>query len=49
MENSKEKPSFDYAAFRPHAITRLLTGDKELAGKDGLPTPLLKDLLDAAL
>jgi hypothetical protein len=27
----------------------MLAGEKELTGKDGLPAPLLKDLLNAAL
>lgn len=43
------KEDFDYAAFRQQAIQRMLAGDKELGGKDGLLAPLLKDLLDAAL
>lgn len=41
--------AFDYAAFRQQAIERMLAGDKELTGKDGVLAPLLKDLLDAAL
>lgn len=40
---------FSYEAFREQTIARMLSGDKELTGKDGLLTPLLKDLLDAAL
>lgn len=50
-ENQPNNPrsEFDYATFREQAITRLLSGDKELTGKDGLLAPLLKDLLDAAL
>jgi putative transposase len=43
------KKEFDYDAFRREAIERMLAGDKELGGKDGLLAPLLKDLLDAAL
>lgn len=43
------KKEFDYQAFRQQAIERMLAGDKELGGKDGVLAPLLKDLLDAAL
>ena len=43
------KEKFDYDAFRQQAIERMLAGDKELGGKDGVLAPLLKDLLDAAL
>lgn len=43
------KEKFDYDAFRQQAISRMLAGDKELGGKDGVLAPLLKDLLDAAL
>lgn len=43
------KDEFDYQAFRQQAIERMLAGDKELTGKDGVLAPLLKDLLDAAL
>lgn len=49
MENTKGEETFDYTAFRQQAIQRMLAGDKELTGKDGLLAPLLKDLLDAAL
>lgn len=49
MEKVKGENGFDYAAFRQEAIARLLGGDKELTGKDGVLAPLLKDLLDAAL
>lgn len=49
MENPKGEENFDYAAFRQQAIQRMLAGDKELTGKDGVLAPLLKDLLDAAL
>ncbi|GAA4459405.1 IS256 family transposase [Nibrella saemangeumensis] len=45
----KGKKDFDYSSFRQEAIQRLLSGDKELTGKDGLLAPLLKDLLDAVL
>lgn len=44
-----KKNGFDYEAFRQEAIAKMLAGDKELTGKDGLLAPLLKDLLDAAL
>ena len=40
---------FDYEVFRQETIAKMLAGDKELTGKDGLLAPLLKDLLDAAL
>jgi len=49
MEKAKGENGFDYAAFRQEAVARLLGGDKELTGKDGVLAPLLKDLLDAAL
>nr|WP_262893416.1 transposase [Spirosoma profusum] len=49
MEPTKQEENFDYATFRQQAIQRMLAGDKELTGKDGLLAPLLKDLLDAAL
>lgn len=49
MENTKGNEKFDYHAFRQQAIDRMLAGDKELTGKDGVLAPLLKDLLDAAL
>lgn len=49
MEKAKGEKGFDYAEFRQQAIARLLSGDKELTGKDGVLAPLLKDLLDAAL
>lgn len=48
MDIKGEEP-FDYAAFRQQAIERMLAGDKELGGKDGVLAPLLKDLLNAAL
>ncbi len=43
------KEQFDYDTFRRQAIERLLSGDKELTGKNGVLAPLLKDLLDATL
>ncbi|GAA4421897.1 IS256 family transposase [Nibrella viscosa] len=45
----KGKKDFDYASFRQEAIQRLMAGDKELTGTDGVLAPLLKDLLDAVL
>lgn len=45
----KGKKEFDYSRFRQEAIQRLLSGDKELTGSDGVLAPLLKDLLDAVL
>lgn len=44
-----KKEPFDYSAFRQQAIARLMSGDKELTGKEGVLAPLLKDLLDAVL
>lgn len=44
-----KKEPFDYSAFRKQAIARLMGGDKELTGKEGVLAPLLKDLLDAVL
>lgn len=49
MDIKGDKNDFDYEAFRPEAIAKMLTGEKELTGKGGLLAPLLKDLLDAAL
>ncbi|QHV95324.1 hypothetical protein GJR95_10005 [Spirosoma endbachense] len=49
METEGKKNGFDYEAFRQTTIAKMLAGDKELTGKDGLLAPLLKDLLDAAL
>lgn len=49
MKKAKGENGFDYNQFRQDAIARLLGGDKELTGKDGVLAPLLKDLLDAAL
>lgn len=49
MEEKQEKKAFDYESFRQQAIDRLMSGDKELGGKDGVLVPLLKDLLDAVL
>lgn len=49
MERTEGKEKFDYDVFRQQAIERMLAGDKELGGKDGVLAPLLKDLLDAAL
>lgn len=43
------KEKFDYATFRQQAIERMLVGDKELTGKNGVLAPMLKDLLDAVL
>jgi putative transposase len=44
-----KKEPFDYSTFRQQAIARLMSGDKELTGKEGVLAPLLKDLLDAVL
>ena len=44
-----KKEPFDYSAFREQAIARLMSGDKELTGKEGVLAPLLKDFLDAVL
>lgn len=43
------KEKFDYEQFRQQAIDRMLSGDKELTGKNGVLAPMLKDLLDAVL
>ena len=44
----EEKPGFDYQRFRQEALTKLQQG-QALGGKDGILTPLIKDLLEAAL
>lgn len=49
MDIKGDKNGFDYEAFRQETIAKMMAGDKELTGKDGLLAPLLKDLLDAAL
>lgn len=49
MNESRGHSGFDYESFRQETIAKMLAGDKELTGKDGLLAPLLKDLLDAAL
>ncbi len=49
MNASRGHSGFDYESFRQETIAKMLSGDKELTGKDGLLAPLLKDLLDAAL
>lgn len=49
MGTTKGEEKFDYDAFRQAAIERMLSGDKELTGKNGVLAPLLKDLLDATL
>ena len=49
MDIKGDKNGFDYEAFRQETIAKMLAGEKELTGKDGLLAPLLKDLLDAAL
>jgi transposase-like protein len=43
-----EKPTFDYQRFREEALAKLQQG-QDLGGKDGILTPLIKDLLEAAL
>lgn len=47
--DTKGEEKFNYETFRQQAIERMLAGDKELGGKDGVLAPLLKDLLDTAL
>ncbi|MBC3789215.1 transposase-like protein [Spirosoma sp. LMG 31448] len=49
MDIKGDKNGFDYEAFRQETIAKMMAGEKELTGKDGLLAPLLKDLLDAAL
>lgn len=49
MDIKGDKNGFDYEAFRQETIAKMLAGENELTGKDGLLAPLLKDLLDAAL
>ncbi len=49
MDIKGDKNGFDYEAFRQETIAKMMAGDKELTGKDGLLAPLLKDLLAAAL
>jgi putative transposase len=49
MDIKGDKNGFDYEAFRQETIAKMMAGDKELTGKEGLLAPLLKDLLDAAL
>lgn len=49
MDIKGDKNGFNYEAFRQETIAKMLAGEKELTGKDGLLAPLLKDLLDAAL
>jgi putative transposase len=48
-QSNQPGSDFDYASFREQAIARMMSGDKELSGRDGLLAPLLKDLLEAAL
>lgn len=43
------KEKFDYDAFRQQAIERMLVGDKEITGNNGVLAPMLKDLLHAVL
>lgn len=49
MDIKGDKNDFDYEAFRQETIAKMLAGEKELTGKNGLLAPLLKDLLNAAL
>ena len=49
MDIKGDKNDFNYEAFRQETIAKLMAGDKELTGKNGLLAPLLKDLLNAAL
>ena len=49
MDIKGDKNGFDYEAFRQETIAKMMAGEKELTGKDGLLAPLLKDLLEAAL
>jgi putative transposase len=44
----KENRVFDYQRFRQEALAKLQQG-QDLGGKDGILTPLIKDLLEAAL
>ena len=44
----REKPEFDYQRFREEALSKLQQG-QDLGGKDGILTPLIKALLEAAL
>lgn len=49
MTNKKiDLANFDFNQFKTEAITRLKTGES-LTGKDGILTPLLKEILEAAL
>ena len=49
MKETQAHSGFDYEVFRQETIAKMLAGDKELTGRDGLLAPLLKDLPDAAL
>lgn len=49
MDIKGDKNDFDYEAFRRETIAKMMAGENELTGKDGLLAPLLKNLLDAAL
>jgi putative transposase len=40
--------NFDFTQFKKEAIDRLKSGES-LTGKDGILTPLLKEILEAAL
>jgi hypothetical protein len=49
MTNKKiDLANFDFNQFKTEAINRLKTGES-LTGKDGILTPLLKEILEAAL
>ncbi len=47
MEQEREEP-FDWESFKSEAIERLSNGE-ELTGKDGVLTPLIKQILEASL
>ena len=36
MNESRAQSGFDYESFRQETIAKMLSGDKELTGKDGL-------------
>ena len=44
----EEESAFDFEAFKQEAIQQLYAG-KPLSGENGIFTPLLKQLLEAAL
>lgn len=48
MKNSKNQEDFNFEDFEKEAIKRLKNGE-ELTGKDGVLTPLIKNILERAL